>query len=463
VIIEPDNIPYDDLRTDCFTEGGSQQVIPFLGAGVSISARTTPDNRGQATERDPRIGEALRVLSASGSGYPDATGRPRVTLDEATRLYAEIALEMAFLIQQTRETAAAVTVDQLLDRLKDETYPPSGAELAEWLSRSARYGSFEDVLARVSARLERQIDEQNRGDLLTLLRAVAGLAGVAPASLPALSAFFEAVRSRKTLLERLGDIMQNKEQPTPTHRIIARAARWHLMAPRTRRPDRPVPAGEGHYLIMTTNYDRLMECALTVPYVVLTMSQKDSTIHARFGNVDPAVEQALVAANPPRKARQFTLDPPAPGSVPNASPTGGLRLAMLYKVHGCITDWPDGRDSIVISDNDYVTNISKFSDNDGVIPACVADVLSSRRRPYFLFLGYSLRDWNVRGMLKGVRAKRAGAGREDDEDYGDYSVIRNFGPLDVTFFKQYNIRILHEDLSRFSAKLDETVAARYDI
>jgi SIR2-like domain len=464
VILEPREIPYGDLIGDLFKEEPAQKIIPFLGAGVSISAKTSPaDNGRRALSQDPRIREAMDHLSRPGASYLDENGNSRVTLDETTRLYAEIGLEMAFLLQQMRDAPVSDNDASLLDRLKDDVYPPSGGDLVEWLSQSASYGPFDDVLSRVSTKLRRRVDEPSRTDLLALLRSVAGLAGVSPAPLSSLSAFFEAVRHRTTLLDRLGEILRNKERPTPTHEVVARAAHWHLKPRRKMKSGRALPPGQGHYLIMTTNYDCLVEHALHIPYVVLTMGQKDFMVRARFGNMSDTAQRAFMNANPPRRPGLFTLEQPTPASQDIAGGTDSpARLAIIYKVHGCISDWANGRnDSIVISDNDYVTNISRFSDNDGVIPACVTEILSSAERPYFLFMGYSLRDWNVRGMLRAVRSKRAGVGHED-EDYGDYTVVRNFGRLEEAFFTQHNIRIIHEDLMNFSAAVSKQVQDRYD-
>lgn len=464
MVLEPEEIPYGELTGDLFREERTQKVIPFLGAGVSTSARTAPADDNAVQKKDPRIAEALACLQHQSQEQENVVtdGDPPLILDETTLLYAEIALEMAFLIQGMRNSPQQIRDSELLDRLSDDTYPPTASELVDWLSASVSFGSFEGVLARVSSRLRRTLDDNYRRSLLKLLRSLAGVAGVAPASLPAASAFFEAVRHRETLLDRLAQILRNKTTPTPAHALLARAASWHLAASR-KRGERALPGGTGHYLIMTTNYDCLMEQSLEVPFVVLTLGLKDSLVRARFGNLSSDLQAAYEAANPPRSPRAFSLEPPSPdvlvqlGAVP--------RLAVVYKVHGCISDWMDRgsgppRDSIVISDNDYVTNISRFSDNDGVIPACVSDILSSKERPYFLFMGYSLRDWNVRGMLRAVRTKRAGVGREDD-DYGDYSVIRNFGQLEHAFFLKHNIRIIHEDLTCFSTNIDKLATERY--
>jgi hypothetical protein len=411
--------------------------------------------------QDPRIADALTRLRQPGSQFPGEDGGARPTLDQTTQLYAEIALEMAFLIQRMRDAPQPIRDAELLDRLSDDLYPPTASDLVEWLSTSVSFGSFEDVLARVSSRLRRTLDDEYRLSLLKLLRSLAGVVGVEQASLPVASAFFEAVRFRDTLLDRLAQILRNKKTPTPSHALLARAATWHLAAARAR-GDRALQTGAGHYLVMTTNYDCLMEQALQVPFVVLTLGMKDSLVRARFGNLPPDLKAAYEAANPARSARAFSLEPPAPDAVAEAA---APRLAIVYKVHGCISEWTDPdpqlkRDSIVISDNDYVTNISRFSDNDGVIPACVSDILSSTERPYFLFMGYSLRDWNIRGMLRAVRTKRAGTGRED-EDYGDYSVVRSFGQLEQAFFFKHNIRIINEDLTSFSRNIDRLATERY--
>ena len=138
-------------------------------------------------------------------------------------------------------------------------------------------------------------------------------------------------------------------------------------------------------------------------------------------------------------------------------------MAIVYKIHGCIVEWKDPqgpRDTIVISDNDYVANISRFSLNEGVIPLCVSTILKGPQQPYFLFLGYSLSDWNIRGMLRAIRAKRAGKGNEE-LDYGDCTVVRNFTLIDETFFTQNKIRIIHEDLKTFTPTVESNREARY--
>lgn len=458
MIVTGDEIPHEELASDLVTEERVQRIVPFLGAGVSISARTSRDDPAPPCQ-DPRIAKAMACLKEDGQQHRDAEGNARVTLDSATQLYAETALELAFLIQQMRDDAAQRPADDIFDQLRNDEYPPSASELIEFLSRRAKYVSFEEVLSRISKRLRRGIDPAYQDAMLVLLRLIAGLVGASSAPLSSISAFFDAVRGRRTLLDRLAEILENKRIPTPTHHLIARAAKWHLASSRNRRATE-LGEATGHYLIITTNYDELMEIALeaaAVPYVVITMSLKDFLIRARFANLPAESQRLFEDVNPPRPAKAFTLERPASFS--------SQRLAIVYKVHGCIREWmktpPESKtDTIVISDNDYVLNISRFSHNDGVIPACVGDILQRDDKPYFLFLGYSLSDWNIRGMLRAIRTKRAGEGNEDN-DYGDFTVVRKFNKLDEAFFLQNKIRIAQQDLKDFSSALNRSIDEHY--
>lgn len=477
MILEPEDVPYADLTRDLFEEKPAQRTIPFLGAGVSISQKGgAPRDARRERDRDPRITEALARLTEAGASHPDASGTPRPTLDDTTRLFAESALEMAFLMQHMRDAGSSRPDSRILERLKQDEYPPSASELSEWLSWKASYVSFDDVLGRVAERLSRRVEAPYRQMMLDVLRALTAVAGVSPAPLSLLSAYVEELRPRENVLDELGEILENKITATKTHHLVSDTARWHLGVKRLKDGGRALPAGTGHYLIMTTNYDCLMEHALTpddparrVPFVVLSMNQDDYRIRARFGNMPAEVVHAYEDANPPRPPRRFDLKPPTRSLLPDEADAVAFgRLAVIYKVHGCIHEWvrrergPDEDvkkyDSIVISDKDYVVNISRLSDNDGVIPACVSDLLSASQKPACLFLGYSLRDWNVRAMLMAIRAKRGGV---EHQDYGDFAVVRNFGKIDAAFYKQNKIRIIHEDLNTFTDKVWETARDLY--
>jgi SIR2-like domain len=77
----------------------------------------------------------------------------------------------------------------------------------------------------------------------------------------------------------------------------------------------------------------------------------------------------------------------------------------LYKMHGSIDRQPDvavstpansPQDSYVITEEDYVKFLSRLNAAPPVIPLRLANHF---RKSQFLFLGYSLEDWNVRVIL----------------------------------------------------------------
>ena len=119
---------------------------------------------------------------------------------------------------------------------------------------------------------------------------------------------------------------------------------------------------------------------------------------------------------------------------------------VVYKIHGCLTAGQDlADDSVIISDNDYVDYISRMATNEGVVPAYVGTLI--RRKP-FLFLGYSLNDWNVRSMFQMIVRKRG-----DEFSVRDYSVMRSFTRFEERYCERNHVAIIHTDLQSFVSEL----------
>lgn len=81
-----------------------------------------------------------------------------------------------------------------------------------------------------------------------------------------------------------------------------------------------------------------------------------------------------------------------------------------------------------------------MSKHEGAIPACVNDLLQGLP---FLFLGYSLNDWNVRSIFDMV-VERRGRGVQD------YSVMYSFKKYEEVFFRKKQIIIIQSDLNAFA-------------
>jgi hypothetical protein len=68
---------------------------------------------------------------------------------------------------------------------------------------------------------------------------------------------------------------------------------------------------------------------------------------------------------------------------------------VIVKLHGAVDRTDPDRDSYVITEDHYIEYLSR-GDVGAHIPATI---LARMSRSHFLFLGYSLRDWNLRVLL----------------------------------------------------------------
>jgi hypothetical protein len=121
-------------------------------------------------------------------------------------------------------------------------------------------------------------------------------------------------------------------------------------------------------IIVTTNYDHLFEIALRRTIVANGVT-KDPIIHIY---------------SPEAKAEDVPLDP-AP------------ERPILLKLHGDI----DKAESIVVTEEDYITFIQRMSGQHfHPVPENIRARMKSWR---ILFVGYSLRDYNLRLLLRTLR------------------------------------------------------------
>jgi len=462
MVIEEGNIPYDDLVRDLF--GSPSQVrIPFLGAGVSISGDAGASQEVSPLGTDSRISAAIQCLNRSLRSPTDDDTTASPGLRPETQYFLELAMGVALEMERVHPTNSD---SDILTVLEGQQFPPSSSQLTEAFRGGLR--PFEDVADRIGKRLGQGSDSRVQTRTLDLLKALARLAGVSSPPLSGMSAYFESFNPREEVLRRIRGILKNKTKTTDTHRLLARAAA------------RQVHEGQDDCLVITTNYDTLMERALEewtqsnktagdpswLPYVVLWVSNRDFKVRARFGNMPEEQRRRFEELNPPAPPNGFALKQPQPQGDETELPT--QKFVILYKIHGCIhplltcprLEDPESEplaecvhDSIVLSDDDYVGSIARLADNDGVIPSCVSTIM--RRKP-LLFLGYSLSDWNVRGFLKVLRIKAAAATSDRD-----YTVVRTVRTFEQGFFEKNKIVVLKADLNTFAGKLGNLARGRY--
>jgi hypothetical protein len=405
---EGDAIQYDAIASRLKGNKGEQELIPFLGAGVSVSERRDTDQSAAPTYPNP--GSVEKFASELGITGP-------------ARFYLEYAIRMAVHMQAwVAANGQLPDKDALIDRLKASEYPPAAWELAEMFSLLTRYHSFMDkAVAAINHR--ELLDVESRavlGDgVLPMLKLAAIATDLASPTDPlaSISGYYEVRGLRADLWRLLHEIISAKMKPTGTHLLIADIANEQLRQPHP-----------NDYLIITTNYDTLIEQALdqqAVPYAVL-WRDREGFVHTECPTLPAGEREALRDRNPKRLAKDCVVNKPRP-------------MAIVYKLHGCLhPDRRENDDGLIISENDYVQFISDLRD---IIPAHVGNLLGAKR---LLLLGYSFSDWNVRSLYERIK-KRADAGRA-----GDYAVTRSLSTFEQSYFAQQDIIVVKTDLTTFA-------------
>ena len=205
--------------------------------------------------------------------------------------------------------------------------------------------------------------------------------------LPKVAQYYSVVGGPEELYRDLHGIFDHNYSPGALHRYLAKI-------------DRPV-------IVVTTNYDTLIEQAFSdagKPF--------DLIVHSTSSLLG---ERLLWW----------------PHDVDHPSPTSARRIdvdldkvSVIYKMHGGIDRKEPSRDQYVITEDDYIAFLTRMTKKTA-IPAILAEPFQNR---HFLFLGYALKDWNLRVVLNGIerdlRMNRAksellalqGASRSDKAD-----------------------------------------------
>jgi hypothetical protein len=183
-----------------------------------------------------------------------------------------------------------------------------------------------------------------------------------------ISQFVDAVLGGQTLYDYLRETFDAAYPPTVLHRFLARTS--------TRLRERGAP----QQVVLTTNYDDALEQAFDeagAPYDVLWYEAKPVEYGGLF------VHRHGDTATPIHLPNEY--DELAPDE-----------RTVIVKLHGAMVRGDASRDSYVITEDDYIQYLAR-NDIASQIPA----VLRARiTESHLLFLGYRMRDWNLRVVLQ---------------------------------------------------------------
>jgi hypothetical protein len=200
---------------------------------------------------------------------------------------------------------------------------------------------------------------------------VSGFPGKDRTDLLRVSQYVDVILGKGPLYELLHTVFDADYAPTPVHELLASLP--SLIRARPSTESRFFP------LIVTTNYDDLLERA--------------------FKDAEEEYDVVTYIADGPKAGRFLHTSPDGVARVigrPNSyTELGGDERPVIAKIHGAVGRGARDRDSFVITENHYIEYLSR-TDLAQLIPVRVAKRM---RKSHFLFLGYSLKDWNLRVIL----------------------------------------------------------------
>jgi hypothetical protein len=192
------------------------------------------------------------------------------------------------------------------------------------------------------------------------------------ADLLRVSQWVDAILGERVLYQYLRSLFDADYPPTSLHHLLA-----GLPSILRRRSTR-------HPLIITTNYDDALERAFVEAqeeFDLVWYEEKRGTTCGKFLH------------RPPGTSERIPID------VPNEYDALSLDdRTVVLKLHGAVDREDPSGDSYVITEDNYIDYLTQ-SDISSQIPKILREVMEES---HFLFLGYSMRDWNLRVILSRI-------------------------------------------------------------
>ncbi len=226
------------------------------------------------------------------------------------------------------------------------------------------------------------------------------------------SSYYAIISGRSSLSKQLQDVLSPDFTLGPLHQYLASVS---------------TPL-----LIVTTNYDSLIEQAFQAagkPYdLVIHLSDRDDIANAiywwKHGESEPIVE--------------------APN---NLDPELLRQRTVIYKMHGTVKRGDPEWDTFVITEEDYIDFLSRMTTKSAIPP-----IFSNHfRTRSFLFLGYSLADWNFRVILKNLDSNL----RSGRQDIPSWAIQREPSELEKILWDKRNVKIFNMSHDEFAAKMQQ--------
>lgn len=181
-------------------------------------------------------------------------------------------------------------------------------------------------------------------------------------------------------------------------------------------------------------------------------------------NYDDALERAFRAANEPFDLVTYIAEGDQRGKFLHTTPDGKARpidkpnkylglapseRTTILKIHGVMDRGSRARDSYVITEDHYIDYLA----HKDIAQQLPAQLLEKMSWSHYLFLGYSLRDWNLRVILHRIWG-------EQKFKYKSWAIAGDSAsekpqPLEQEFWRLRDVDIINMPLSDYAEALED--------
>jgi DNA-binding SARP family transcriptional activator len=231
-------------------------------------------------------------------------------------------------------------------------------------------------------------------------------------ALPRVAQYVAVMKGSGPLYDELHAMFQADLPPAPVHRFFA------ALPPLLRERGAP------HQLIVTTSYDLALERAFleageafdVVSYLAAGRNR------GKFCHVAPDGTGTLIEV-PNTYATELSLE----------------ERTIILKLHGQVGSTDDREwESFVVTEDDYIEYLAQ-SEVASVVPVALGAKL---RRSHFLFIGYTMADWNLRLLLHRLWG-------DQPLSYRSWAVQPEPMPLEREFWRRRDVDVLEIPLERY--------------
>jgi DNA-binding SARP family transcriptional activator len=238
-------------------------------------------------------------------------------------------------------------------------------------------------------------------------------------ALPRVAQYVAVMKGSGPLYDEMHALLSRQDTPpTQVHRFLA------ALPPLLRARDVP------HQLIVSTSYDLALERAFleageefdVVAYLAAGRNR------GKFCHVRPDGTGTLIDV-PNEYATELSLE----------------RRTIILKLHGQVDHGVERAwESFVVTEDDYIDYLAQ-TEVASVVPVALAAKL---RRSHFLFLGYTMADWNLRLLLSRMWG-------DQPLSYRSWAVHAEAKPLEREFWRRRDVDVLEIPLEQCVATLAE--------